>query len=132
VARDYDLRSITSALLKELGSREKELEAGTPYSWAEPAEGTREEVEEGGGEMTRLFFSIGRQSRLNKERLERLVRETAGIGEEDIGRIDLMHRFAFVEVRKAVASQVIEKMHETIFHGREISVAPAKPATKTE
>ena len=41
-----------------------------------------------------------------------------------------MQRFAFVEVRKTVASLVIDKMHETIFHGREISVAPAKPMAR--
>ena len=134
VARDSDLRTVTAALLKELSVREGEQPIPETRRPVRPADaGLSDELEDGeGGEMTRLFFSIGRQSRLNKERLQRLVRETSGIDEDDIGRIDLMQRFAFVEVRKAVASLVIEKMHETIFHGREISVAPAKPMTRSQ
>ncbi len=78
------------------------------------------------GDMTRLFISIGRRAKVNRQQLEDLVRETAGIHEEDIGRIDLLHRFAFIEVRKAIASKVIETMQDTVFRGREISVERAK------
>ena len=136
LAQETDLRTITAALLKELGRRP----AGAPpvpagrlprSARVEPAvpdedEGSHEE------EMTRLFVSIGRRARMTKEKLHALVLETAGIDEADIGRIDLLHNFAFVEVRRAVASRVIEAMHESMFRGREISVAPAKSPGKDE
>ena len=77
-------------------------------------------------QMTRLFLSIGRRAHVDRHDLERLVRETAGIEEEDIGRIDLLHNFAFLEVRKGVAEMVVEKMHESMFRGKEISVEPAR------
>jgi hypothetical protein len=82
--------------------------------------------------MTRLFISIGRRARISKDGLQKLVRETAGIDEQDVGRVDLLHNFAFIEVRKAVASLVIEKMHESMFKGREIQVERAKPVEKDE
>ena len=57
---------------------------------------------------------------------------SAGLDEDEIGRIDLLHNFAFIEVRKSVAGRVIEGMHETMFKGREISVEPAKSTAKDE
>ncbi len=142
LAMDHDLRRITAALLKMLAARPGDLKdaisAGAAV--ASPARAPLEEVEtdedeeteeegaDSGDErqMTRLFISIGRRARVNKEGVRSFIQETAGISEDDIGRIDLLHNFAFVEVRKAVASKVIEKMHETMFRGREISVEQAK------
>jgi len=106
---DHDLRTITAALIKELAIRQGDL--------------SEEESQE---QMTRLFISIGRRAHVDRHDLETLVRETAGIEEEDIGRVDLLHNFAFLEVRKGVADMVVEKMHESMFRGREISVEPAR------
>lgn len=106
---DHDLRTITAALIKELAVRQGDLTEEAPQE-----------------QMTRLFLSIGRRARVDRHDLERLVRETAGIEEEDIGRIDLLHNFAFLEVRKSVAEMVVEKMHESMFRGKEISVEPAR------
>jgi ATP-dependent RNA helicase DeaD len=106
---DHDLRTIAAALIKELAVRQGDLSEEAPQE-----------------QMTRLFLSIGRRARVDRHDLERLVRETAGIEEEDIGRIDLLHNFAFLEVRKGVAEMVVEKMHESMFRGKEISVEPAR------
>lgn len=106
---DHDLRTITAALIKELAVRQGDLTEEAPQE-----------------QMTRLFLSIGRRARVDRHDLMRLVRETAGIEEEDIGRIDLLHNFAFLEVRKSVAEMVVEKMHESMFRGKEISVEPAR------
>lgn len=106
---DHDLRTITAALIKELAVRQGDLAEEAPQE-----------------QMTRLFLSIGRRARVDRHDLERLVRDTAGIEEEDIGRIDLLHNFAFIEVRKGVAEMVVEKMHESMFRGKEISVEPAR------
>jgi len=108
---DHDLRTIAAALIKELAIRQGDLTEEAPRE-----------------QMTRLFLSIGRRARVDRHDLERLVRETAGIEEEDIGRIDLLHNFAFLEVRKGVAEMVVEKMHESMFRGKEISVEPARSA----
>jgi ATP-dependent RNA helicase DeaD len=106
---DYDLRTIAAALIKELAVRQGDLSEEAPQE-----------------QMTRLFLSIGRRAHVDRHDLERLVRETSGIEEEDIGRIDLLHNFAFLEVRKGVAEMVVEKMHESMFRGKEISVEPAR------
>ena len=139
---DHDLRRITAALIKALAGGE--VAGGGVSAFGAPASEVEKEEEvtvaagngEGraadGDEMTRLFISIGRRARVNREALERLVREAAQLEEDDIGRIDLLHNFAFIEVRKAVAGRVIEGMHETMFKGREISVEPAKSSAKDE
>ena len=140
--RDHDLRRITAALIKALAASEQtRSEAIVPAAPPSEVEGEEETTAAAGNgegragdgdEMTRLFISIGRRARVNREALERLVREAAQLEEDDIGRIDLLHNFAFIEVRKAVAGRVIEGMHETMFKGREISVEPAKSSAKDE
>lgn len=140
---DHDLRQITAALIKALAgsgaATGERLVATAPPTVAEeveeavPAEGGNGQVRaDAGDEMTRLFISIGRRAHVNRDGLERLVREAAQLEEDDIGRIDLLHNFAFIEVRKAVAGRVIEGMHETMFKGREISVEPAKSSSKDD
>jgi len=139
---DHELRHITAALIKALAGQDEpalgqatalESPSEPKVSVSAPSSGADDE---GRGaradEMTRLFISIGRRAHVNRESLERLVRETAQIDGDDIGRIDLLHNFAFIEVRKTVASRVIEGMHETMFKGREISVEPAKSSAKEE
>ncbi len=135
---DHDLRTITAGLLKELAGRGAVTPIGgdaaveVAVSAETFAAGVSGDVTPAAGEMTRLFMSIGRRARVNRDGLEELVREAAGIQESDIGRIDLLHNFAFVEVRKAVAGRVIEAMHESMFKGREISVEPAKTSAKPD
>jgi hypothetical protein len=129
---DYDLRSVTAALLRELAGREGRAITAIAPSPAKEAAGEEDEQNASDEAMTRLFISIGRRARISKDGLQKLIRETAGIDEEDIGRIDLLHNFAFIEVRKAVASLVIEKMHESMFKGREIMVERAKSAVRDE
>lgn len=142
LAQDGDLRMITAGLLKQLAGRaggERERRAptgarpgGSPVAAPGESEAADEEAGDHDEEMTRLFISVGRRARMTKEKLQQLVLETAGIDASEIGRIDLLHNFAFVEVRRAVASRVVEAMHESIFRGREISVAPAKSEGREE
>ncbi|GAB4254733.1 MAG: hypothetical protein Kow00129_15720 [Thermoleophilia bacterium] len=123
VAADADLREIASVLLREYDRLRRQ--PGLRAQSAPPGPGQEGAGGDGDG-MTRLFVSIGRRARIDRRQLEQLVRESAGLSESDIGRIDLLHNFAFIEVKKTVAGQVIESMHESVFRGREISVEPAK------
>ena len=140
--QEYDVRTIAAALLRVLGvpptpaappvrqaRGERPPARRTAVRRAEAAGGAGAPVattEDDGDEMTRLFISIGRRARVTREKLQQLLTETAGIELDDIGRIDLLHNFAFIEVRKQVASRVVESMHDTMFRGRGISVEPAK------
>jgi ATP-dependent RNA helicase DeaD len=141
---DHDLRTITAALLKALAGVSEAAEGA--FATPAPAASARGEAdsetarrlrpvddgvssEEG---MTRLFISVGRRARVNRDTLQRLILDSAQIDEDDIGRIDLLHNFAFIEVRKKVANRVIEGMQDTMFRGREISVEPAKSSGKGE
>jgi hypothetical protein len=137
--QEYDLRAIAAALLRELGAPATQtaplvpaaVAASTPMperaqrSTATESVVPPPSIEDDGDEMTRLFISIGRRARVTREKLQQLLTETAGIELDDIGRIDLLHNFAFIEVRKQVAGRVVESMHDTMFRGREISVEPA-------
>ena len=141
--QESDLRVIAAALLRELGAPSAPapgVVAEAPIvaqpapqpsrarrdTGAEEAAVPSPPTEDEGDEMTRLFISIGRRARVTREKLQQLLTETAGIELDDIGRIDLLHNFAFIEVRKQVAGRVVESMHDTMFRGRGISVEPAK------
>ncbi|NLE75050.1 MAG: DEAD/DEAH box helicase [Actinobacteria bacterium] len=81
----------------------------------------------GAGIWTRLFISVGRTARLGKEQLEELLCDKAGLTAEQIGRIDVLSRYTFLEVRREVADHVIDRLSGEVIRGREITVARAKP-----
>jgi len=87
--------------------------------------GSSEEPGERG--WARLFVSVGRTARVHKEQVEELLREKAGLSAEQIGRIDVLSRYTFLEVCGDVAEQVIERLSGEVLRGREITVARAKP-----
>jgi hypothetical protein len=159
LAEKYDLRTIGAVLLQRLagllgvvdetplaaradgpgaaGRAAGRDQAGPARSGSESAPGLPTGEASGSptghvDDMTRLFVSIGRRQKVTKDALERLLRETAGIQEGDIGRINLLPRYAFVEVRKSVAGRVVERMNDMLFRGREISVEPARPRERED
>jgi ATP-dependent RNA helicase DeaD len=158
LAEGHDVRVMAALLLEEVlllsaggpssgagqdGAASEAVDPGAPEQGIAPAAGpTGQQGRRTGGQgetvtgrsedMARLFVSIGRRQRVSKEELERLLKETGGIQEGDIGRIDLLPRYAFVEVRRAVADRVVERMNDMLFRGREISVEPARERDQDE
>ena len=129
--RSRDLDLLVEFLLSEYEASELVgalLAALVPSAPSAPQGATAGESECGDrGAMTRLFVSAGRMSRMTREGIERLLVEVAGLSPEDIGRIDVLARYTFVEVSSELAEQVVDRLAGVEFKGRLLTVARAKP-----
>ncbi|MBO7068125.1 MAG: DEAD/DEAH box helicase [Bacteroidaceae bacterium] len=80
---------------------------------------------------TRLFLNVGKIDKMYARELIGLINSNVKGDKVEIGRIDLMKSFAFVEVRDADADRVIKAMkHGVTVKGRSVVVDRSEPVGK--
>lgn len=77
-------------------------------------------------EETRLFLSIGRIDNLTPRKLIKFINETSSVETHEIGDIDILNKFTFINVPESVASIILKKTNGKKFQGRRVSVEIAK------
>lgn len=81
-------------------------------------------------DFKRLFVNIGKNHRLNPQRLMGLVNEATRDRNIPIGRIDIMKSFSFFEIDEQYTSKVLDGLNNIDFDGVKVSseIANEKPA----
>ena len=80
---------------------------------------------------TRLFLNVGKIDKMYAREIMGLINTNVKGDKVEIGRIDLMKSFAFVEVKDADADRVIKAMkHGVTIKGRSVVVDRSEPAGK--
>ena len=77
-------------------------------------------------EAARLFISVGRNRRVFPREILGLIGTKTGIAKEDIGLINILNNYSFVQIRTAVADEVIAALNGITFRGRTLAVNYAK------
>lgn len=77
-------------------------------------------------DFTRLFLTVGRIDKLSPSKLLEFFSETAKVSREDIGDIDILEKFTFVNVREDAANSIIENCSGKRFCGRRVKIEEAK------
>lgn len=75
----------------------------------------------------RLFVTVGRIDRINPKLLLQFFNENAGTNREDIGDIDILEKFTFVDVSERVVDTVIKKCSGKRLAGRRVNIEVSKP-----
>jgi DbpA RNA binding domain. len=78
------------------------------------------------GEATTLFFSMGKRQRFYPRILIDLVMDVAGLPPECIGDVRAFDNYSFADIDPAKAQAVVDALDGYEFHGRKVSVGPAK------
>ncbi|MES2389810.1 MAG: DEAD/DEAH box helicase [Bacteroidota bacterium] len=93
-----------------------------------PERGPREvrEPRPGDPKMTRLFFSIGRESRVRPGDIVGAIAGETNIPGNKIGHIDIYDKFTFVEVAEEFVSDVVTGMDNNSIKGRRVNVEVAR------
>jgi len=78
------------------------------------------------GEVTTLFFSMGKRQRLYPRILIDLAMDVAGLVPEAIGDVRVFDNYSFADVDPEKASALIAALDGYEFRGRKLSVGPAK------
>ncbi len=79
------------------------------------------------GNYTRLFMNIGRKDKADPKDIIQLINRGAGSRDVNIGRIDILDMFSYVDVDTQYVQTVIEALNGTNFHRRQLVVDPATP-----
>lgn len=103
----------------------------------QPASGKRERDGERSGSgkydrssdserFTRLFVSIGKLDDVRKGDFLRFVCDNTGITSRQVGRIDIMREFTFIDVEKEAAARVISGLKRQNYNGRPVRAQKAE------
>ncbi|MCM8710217.1 DEAD/DEAH box helicase [Clostridium sp. SYSU_GA19001] len=77
--------------------------------------------------FVRLFLTVGRMDRLNPKTLLQFFNEYARANREDIGDIDLLEKFTFVDVSERVVDSIIKNCSGRKLCGRKVKIEVSKP-----
>ncbi|MGB0805291.1 MAG: DEAD/DEAH box helicase [Salibacteraceae bacterium] len=80
----------------------------------------------GSGEFSRFFINAGRSNRLNPQRLMGMINDHGPLDGVEIGQIDIQNNFAFFEVDKAMANEVIPAFKDQDLDGLKLNVEPSE------
>ncbi len=73
-----------------------------------------------------VFINVGKNRRVYPSDLIQLLVKTGGINKENIGGIKILDNYSFISINNDVADNVIEKLHNTEYRGRKLTVNFAK------
>ncbi|MBI3788467.1 MAG: DEAD/DEAH box helicase [Ignavibacteriales bacterium] len=76
--------------------------------------------------MVRCFINIGRKSKITAKDIIRAITDATGITASQIGTIDVYDKFAFVEVSKNYAHDVLKAMKDSEIKGQIINMELAE------
>ena len=71
---------------------------------------------------TRFFINLGKMDNLDKAKMLELIDELTGLGQKDIGKIDLKGAYSFFEVEKEMADKVVKGFQGAEYQGRQVRV----------
>ncbi len=109
---------------RERGSYD-DRESRGPRGRQDRAEGPRR-PRRGGGEMTRLFLSVGRRRGIKPGDIVGAITGEARIPGDAIGAIEIADQFSLVEVAEEFAEQVIRAMGRANITGRPVGIRRAR------
>jgi ATP-dependent RNA helicase DeaD len=79
-----------------------------------------------GGRFTRLFISIGHKDKIVPQRLIGMINDYTHDRHIEIGKIDILDNFSYVEIGEDKAQRVIEAFEDKFIKGRPITVELAE------
>jgi ATP-dependent RNA helicase DeaD len=110
---DFNLVDVAAALLNIIYDRE------VSYDYTKNDIGST-------SNYTRLFLTVGRMDRLNPKQLVQFLSETAKVNKEDIGDIDILEKFSFVNVNEGAVDSIIKYCTGKNLSGRRVKIEISK------
>ncbi len=110
--QNFDLSEVSAALMEMLFSKEmsfdytnNKLEAEVPV---------------------RLFLSVGRKDSINVKSLLTFIQDSSSVKNHEIGDIDILDKFTFMDVSSGTAEKIINKCSGKKLNRRKVNIEIAK------
>ncbi|WP_017209134.1 DEAD/DEAH box helicase [Clostridium beijerinckii] len=106
---EFNLVEVAAALMDMVYSKE------VNYDYTENEIGSKTDYK-------RLFLNVGRLDKINPRKLVDFFNENAKVKREDVGDIDILEKFSFVNVTEAAAESIMKHCTGKKFAGRKLNV----------
>jgi ATP-dependent RNA helicase DeaD len=107
---EYGAEDVAASLIKITFDKAMNYEYGT----------TEETVTT--DETARLFMSVGKLDKATPKDIIKFVDEHAGVKSKDIGRIDILDKFSFIDVPESLVNIIIEKCNGNSIGKRRVNI----------
>lgn len=77
-------------------------------------------------EYTRLFLNVGRVDKLNPKLLIQFLNDKAQVDKDDIGDIDILQKFTFMDVTEKAAKSILKHCRGKKLMGRKVNIEISK------
>lgn len=111
---DFNLVDVAAALMNILYNKEVSFEY------------TENNIGTDAGNI-RLFLTVGRIDNINPKSLLQFFNETANVDKEDIGSIDILEKFSFVDVSERVVDVIMKQCTGKRLGGRRVRIEVSRP-----
>jgi len=106
---EFNLVDVAAALLSMVYSKE------ISFDYTENSIASKSNI-------TRLFLTVGRMDRLNPKELVQFFHDTANVRKEDIGDIDILEKFSFVNVNEGAVDSIMKYCSGKTIGGRKMRI----------
>lgn len=110
---EYNLVDVAAALMHMVYSKE------ISYEYTENSIGAS-------SSFVRLFLTVGRMDRVNPKQMLQFFNDTAGVNKEDVGDIDIMEKFSFVDVSERAVDLLLKKSNGKRLGNRKVKIEVSK------
>lgn len=110
---EFNLVDVTAALMNIVYNKE------VSYDYTENSIGDKTD-------FVRLFLTVGRMDKLNPKVLLQFFSDNANTNKADIGDIDILDKFTFVDVRHDAAEKIIENCNGKRLSRRKVKIEISK------
>ena len=90
----------------------------------------KKSLKKGKGEFTRMFISLGRRDKIVPQRIIAMINDAMPQERVEIGKIDIMDNFSYIEVGSAWVEDLMFGMEDKFVKGRQIVFEPAEVKRK--
>ena len=111
---DYNLVDVAAAFMKMVFDKEVSFDY-TENSLAVPA----------GSSTVRLFLSVGKKDSINPRKLLEFIGSTAEIDTKEVGNMDILDKFSFIEVPERLVEVLLKKTSGKKLNGRRVNIEVA-------
>lgn len=112
LSKEHNLEEVTAALIKNIFDKE----ISTEYD-------DNSILEES---PIRLFMSVGRKDKINVKGLLEFIDNTSNVNSSNIGHIDILEKFSFIDVPESKASLILQNSSGRKLNGRKVNIEVAK------
>lgn len=110
---EFNMIDVTAALMNIVYNKE------VSYDYTEHSIGEKTD-------FVRLFLTVGRMDKLNPKQLLQFFSDNANTNKTDIGDIDIMDKFTFVDVKHDAAQKIIETCSDKRLSRRKVKIEISK------